>query len=370
MRRRGTAALTALVLTAGSAMGGVAEAAVTAAPKPGPQKWKLTGRTGVKGDDSLGALAVTGKKSAWAGGGVFVGHTPLLYRWNGSKWRRVKLPAKVDKSITDLDATSDKNVWAFGGDNDTSAKPAFKAFHWNGKSWKASVIERRDTYLWDAEVVSSSNVWLSVDDHGARGQLRHWNGRTWRAVRVRGVSRLYSLHFTSAKNGWAVGIRENGKGAIALHWNGSSWKPTTLPRIAMPKDASFSLSSVTALSPRNVWAVGSYIRLVGDDEVQHPVVLHWNGSKWRRQAGPAKKFDLSALAADGRGGLWMKGGVDWLVHYRSGRWSTVRFPGPSDSYVSVDAIANVPGTATMLGLGVVRPPGRPDAQDGAFFTAR
>jgi len=344
------------------------------APKPGPQKWKLTGRTGVPGhDDSLGALAVTGKKSAWAGGDIWPGHTPLLYRWNGSAWHRVKLPAQVDKSFTDLDATSDKNVWAFGGDNDSSGKPAFKAFHWNGKAWKASVIQRKDVYLWDAEVVSSSNVWLSVDDYTGRGQLRQWNGRTWRSVSVPGVSRLYSLHFTSAKNGWAVGIRTNGKGAIALHWNGKSWKPTTLPRIAMPKDAAFSLSSVTALSPRNVWAVGSYIRLVGDDEERHPVVLHWNGSKWSRQAGPNKKFDLSALAPDGRGGLWMKGGVDWLVHFRSGRWTTVPFPGAPGApgaYVSVDALANVPGTATMLGLGVVRPLGRPDAQDGAFFVGR
>ncbi|MFG2004327.1 hypothetical protein ACGFNU_34720 [Spirillospora sp. NPDC048911] len=341
---------------------GVAEAA----PKPTPQKWTLAKRGNVPGDDGLGALAVTGRKSAWAAGSIWQGK-PLLFRWNGG-WNRVKLPAHVNVSLDELDATSDKNVWAFGSDRSS----ALKAFRWNGKTWKAAVVERGEVSTWDADVVSASNVWLSVEEHSGRGQLRNWNGRKWRSMRVPAASRLYGLSFSSAKNGWAVGLKANGSGALAARWNGSSWKSTPLPRIQMPKGATSELSSVLALSSRNVYAVGSYSWMVDDDEEHRPIVLHWNGSKWRRLAGPNLHAGLSGLSTDGRGGLWMKAGVDKLANYRAGRWTVAPIPGRAGQHVSVDAMANVPGTATILGVGSIWPDGgsQPNTQDSVFFTAR
>ncbi|KAB2350328.1 hypothetical protein [Actinomadura rudentiformis] len=362
MKLRGLAALSALFLPAGVMTAGVAEAA----PKSAPQKWKFSTRTNVAGDDSLGALAVTGRKSAWAAGGVWQG-PPLLYRWNGSAWRRVKLPAHVNHTLEEMDATSDKNVWAFGGDYSS----VLKSFHWNGKSWKTSVVERGEVYTWDAEVISSKNVWLSVSEHSGRGQLRNWNGRKWRSMRVPAAGRLYSLSFSSGKSGWAVGTKASGGGAVAVRWNGSSWKPTALPRIQMPKGSTLHLGSVLALSSRNVYAVGSYSWMVDDDEEFRPIVLHWNGSKWRRLTGPKVHSNLSGLTTDGRGGLWMNVGGDRLANYRAGRWTVTRIPGPAGQHVGLDAMANVPGTATMLGVGYARPDGpEPNTQDSVFFTAR
>lgn len=341
-----------------------------AAPQPTPQKWRVASLTRLSGNETLSDLAVTGPRSAWAVGGSWKGvnDSPLVYRWNGSGWHRAKVPALVDEELGNVDASSDKNVWAFG--HRGPSNPALKAFRWNGTSWRSSVVEKGEITLYDVDVVSPSDVWLAVSG-GQAGlrPLRHWNGRKWRSVPAPG--RVYSLHVTSAKHGWAVGVDAKGR-PQALRWNGSAWKPTALPPIPVPKGGTATLNGVLALSGKNVWAVGATSRLVGDDEEFRPVVLRWNGSTWRRVATPDYRFDLSNLAADGFGGLWMQGGVESLVHYRAGKWTTVKRPAVPQTDGAFGRMANVPGTRTMLAVGFVHPWGAPedDSYDGAFFTAR
>ncbi|GAA3945997.1 hypothetical protein GCM10023085_30160 [Actinomadura viridis] len=361
MRLRGTALITAV---ASVALAGTA----VAAPRTAEQGWSVAALTRLPGNETLSDLAVTGRTSAWAVGGSWQGaeDSALVYRWNGGTWNRVALPAQVDEELSEVDASSDNDVWAFGRRG--SADPALKAFRWNGTAWQASVVEQGDVTLYDADVVSPSDVWLAASGSSGAQPLRHWNGRTWTAVSAPG--RVYSLHVTSAKNGWAVGVDDEGR-PQALRWNGTAWRPTTLPRLPIPEGGNATLDSVLALSPSNVWAVGATSRLVGDDEEFTPIVLHWNGTAWRTVTTPAYAFGLSNLAADGSGGLWMQGGVDTLVRYSGGTWSTAPRPVVPQSDGVFGPMANVPGTGGMLGVGWTRPWGAPedDASDGAFYAA-
>ena len=55
---------------------------------------------------------------------------------------------------------------------------------------------------------------------------------------------------------------------LILHWNGSSWR-----RVASPSPASYStLTGISATSASNAWAVG----YAGS----RTVILHWNGRSW------------------------------------------------------------------------------------------
>ncbi|WP_433461974.1 hypothetical protein [Spirillospora sp. CA-128828] len=361
MRLRGTVAVTA---AASIAMAG------TAAATAAPQKWSVTAQTGLPGNENLSDVAVTGARSGWAVGGSWDAATdkPLVYRWDGTGWHLAPVPAQVDVGLSRVAGSSEANIWAFG--LQIRSDRALKAFRWNGASWQASVVENGDVTLWDADVLSPSNVWLAVNGEAAAQPLRHWDGRQWRSVAAP-ADRVYSMHFTSAKSGWAVGTTVDGLPRM-LRWNGSAWKAAALPQIPVPAGASATLNDVMALSVNNVWAVGTVSWLEGDDEQFRPVVLHWNGSAWRRVATPDYRFDLSNLAPDGSGGFWVKGGVETLVNYRAGTWTAVPRPTVPETDGVFGRMANVPGTSTMLGVGSVSPWSAPedDRDDGIFFTAR
>jgi hypothetical protein len=79
---------------------------------------------------------------------------------------------------------------------------------------------------------------------------------------------------TSAGNAWAVGDTSGGRSLI-LHWNGTSWKRVPGPSTT----GAVYLSSVAATSGRNAWAVG-YVPTSSYGPAG--LILHWNGTAWKR----------------------------------------------------------------------------------------
>jgi hypothetical protein len=80
---------------------------------------------------------------------------------------------------------------------------------------------------------------------------------------------------TSPTDAWAVGLYWDQAGinhALVLHWDGTSWSQVKTPN---PRSIRSSLDSVTAVSPKNVWAVGDY-----QEAGVHALVLDWDGTRW------------------------------------------------------------------------------------------
>jgi hypothetical protein len=68
------------------------------------------------------------------------------------------------------------------------------------------------------------------------------------------------------------------------------------------------LIGVTALSSRNAWAVGFY----SNGGAEQTLVLHWNGTAWRRVASPnpagsSNDNELDDVAATSSSNAWMVG---------------------------------------------------------------
>jgi hypothetical protein len=107
---------------------------------------------------------------------------------------------------------------------------------------------------------------------------------------------------------WAVGqyyLETNGirgSRALVLHWNGSRWKRVPNPDV-VARNVSL-LYGVAARSATGVWAVGSTNR----HGAQHALAERWNGKRWNvvRTPGP-RLAGVSALAADD---IWAAGGPD------------------------------------------------------------
>jgi len=83
---------------------------------------------------------------------------------------------------------------------------------------------------------------------------------------------LNGVAATSARNVWAVGGNGAGRNLI-LHWDGTAWKRVPSPN---PAGEESVLAGVAALSAANAWAVGS-------------VILHWNGRAWKLVPNPAAR---------------------------------------------------------------------------------
>ena len=153
-------------------------------------------------------------------------------------------------------AAASNDVWAvgfkIGPDNPDFGLQLIE--HWNGTSWSVDTTgpEIEGDSLSGVTVVSSNNVW-AVGAAGGNALVEHWDGTSWSIVSnsvIAGAGRLSAVSADSANDVWAVGQAGNG-GPPILHFNGTTWSQVATPNPSM------EANSVTALSPTNVWAVGT-----------------------------------------------------------------------------------------------------------------
>jgi hypothetical protein len=124
----------------------------------------------------------------------------------------------------------------------------------------------------------------------------------WRVV-VSGarVPDFAAVSALSSRDVWAVGSARIGgrRVPVAAHWNGRAVR-VLRPFARLPG----AFSDVDAVSRRDVWALGSLTA----GAAQTPLVTHWNGRRWRRVPTPALgDARLTAIAALPRGQVWVVG---------------------------------------------------------------
>lgn len=257
---------------------------------------------------------------------------PLIEHWDGTAWTRVPAAGPAD-DLSAVTAVSATDVWAFGPYNIKSAV----AEHWDGFSWQQVPMPvplgTNEVELEGAAARSATDVWVvgtqagSGTNDGYRTLIEHWDGIAWKVVPSpnppRGPAQLGGVAVLSPTNAWAVGWYKgpHALGTLVLHWNGTKWSrvpsPSPAKRGVRPDAA---LSAVVALSPRNVWAVGGYVRYKNRRHSAATLVLRWNGKHWKREpsanpGGIGHPNELDAVAADPAGRLWAAGS------YRNGSGS-------------------------------------------------
>lgn len=97
------------------------------------------------------------------------------------------------------------------------------------------------------------------------------------------LNELQGVVQISPGNAWAAGYVLNGTAyrTLILHWNGTAWRRVQSPNTGdAPTDN--MLFGIAAHGADDLWAVGQREEGPGTQ----PLTLHWNGAKWKIASAP------------------------------------------------------------------------------------
>jgi hypothetical protein len=338
---------------------------------PSPTPWINSHFTGVSAVSASDVWAV-----GWAG--TTSGTISIALHWNGSAWSVVPSPSPSPTTTNYLwgvTARAANDVWAVGDYIDVGGKGRTLILRWNGSAW--TQIAGDDTgplglgfSLQSVAALASGNVWaVGTNSHAL---TEHWNGAQWGIVSAPNagetVNIVNDVSGTSASDVWEVGFYVFGTENRTLieRWDGAAWRiepsPNTNKRLN-------SLKGVDAFSPTDAWAVGNSSSGSGLD--QTTLVMRWNGGSWTILPSPSPGTfginELNAVAAISPTDVWAVGSstdvgayAETLIeHWNGATWSVVPSPnvsGENNGLYDVVAIAaNDVWAVGYRGIGVFEP---------------
>lgn len=279
---------------------------------------------------------------------------PLVEHWNGTHWSIVttadttplfsdllgKFPGSANQiaSLNSFVAITPNDMWAIGEVRVTQSLNGSSGFghtlieHWNGHQWQIiaspDVSPQGINSLANMVAISATNIWavgtvavssLQADDAASFSPLvEHWDGSSWSLMQLPASLHgtfLSSVTATSADDVWAVGAARanltvgstSDNAPLAAHWDGHSWSAVTLP----PSLSLGSFFAVTAISAQDVWAAGAS----SFGSQSSPILAHWDGRQWRKvrdSNGVAIGSTFLASVADVTNDVWVVG--DLAIH--------------------------------------------------------
>lgn len=196
--------------------------------------------------------------------------------------------------LSGITAVSALDAWAVGYAYDSSAQQLIITQHWDGKNWNTVPSPNPGTaeicgdafYAGDeltgVDAISSNDVWAvgSLCGPGTAKTLSmHWNGNGWTVVPSPNKSpiddsELSSVSALSKNDIWAVGDYQVAFqyewDTLIEHWDGTAW--TIVPSPNPIGSQVTYLTGVSAVSSSDVWAVGY------SHNGAKPLIEHWDGT--------------------------------------------------------------------------------------------
>jgi len=357
-------------------------ATAKAAPMSGCGTWGIVNTPNPgSGHNYLNSVAAISANDVWAVGSEDNnGPTQTLTEhWNGFIWSVIPV-SMPDAGMSGsffygVSAVSTNDVWAVGSyyNNNVNNYQTLTE-HWNGTNWSivASPNPGSPDSLNGVAAISTRDVW-AVGNYTSAGSgashtlTEHWNGSKWSVVNSPNLVNsetkgggLNGLTAISAGNIWAVGRFFNARThvfqTLIEHWNGSKWSVVASPNIQATDNY---LTGVTAISIRDLWAVGYTF-----GSTSQTLIEHWNGSKWRIVSSPgpgASANFFEGVTAISSNDVWAIG--EYLTsksssfqtlteQWNGSTWSVVASPNPPGStYDILQGITRVPNTGQIWAVG-------------------
>ncbi len=257
------------------------------------------------------------------------------------KWNVVSSPPIVlgVSQLNAVAAVSANDVWAVGESNSLRQTLIEQ---WNGSSWQIVSSPNANTYnaLYGVAAISAQNVWAvgfsGTINSANQTLIEHWDGTAWSVIPSPNHTMsqndiLTSVSAISATDIWAVGYYGEAsftpQGTLTEHWDGTAWSIVPSPSIGKSGGVSTELYGVSAVSSPNVWAVG--YDNVGN---YHAIIEHWNGKSWQISSHPNLNTQLYAVTGISASDAWAVGGAvgaqTLTDHWDGSHWQIVQSPTP------------------------------------------
>ncbi len=241
-----------------------------------------------------------------------------MTQWWLTRWRRGAKRARTLRTPLRLEWLEERNLLTSGLVVVPNPTVAGQSFNLVG----TAAVAAND--IWSV----GSNVFIDPTTGAIDTQplAEHFNGQSWSVVStplvasggpISPTAKFYSVAAAASNDVWAVGFRfgpdnpDNGESLIE-NWNGSSWSVVPSPTAMVE---STSLNAVAAISPSNVWAVGS--------NAGNVLVEHFDGTNWKVVNSPVfGSGQATAISADSANDIWVVNGGTFL-HFDGTKWSSV-----------------------------------------------
>jgi hypothetical protein len=285
--------------------------------------------------------AVSPTSAFFAGDFGMLGRTRFK-EWDGHSWANAPGMARPHSSLRAIDAIGSDDVWAVGTHwLDSPQETRSLIVHWNGTAWRVvddgGLGHVQLTELDDVSMAAPDDVWAVGWDlsHGGTqvtSVFVHWDGSAWQLVPAPVDGNFSAVTALGSGDVWIAGQVWPSLHRIILHWDGHAWSRSSTPGY---------MASLDALSPDDVWAVGTESR----HSPQTGVIEHWDGTAWTvipsPQVGEDRGTFLTSVSAVSADDVWVVGqtgdpkgfyGPTWIEHWDGQEWSVVPSPSPGSAW--------------------------------------
>jgi len=290
-------------------------------------------------ENSLNGVANLGNNNAYAVG-YYRDSNGLIHQliehWDGTQWSVMpgaKLPTQDEPFFEGISAISANDIWAVG-DVIINNQNVPLHEHFDGTAWTA-VLDRGAgglSFLQAVSAVSTNDVWAvgysGFANSNSTTLTEHWDGTSWKVVKSpsvgTGANQLNGVVALAADDVWAVGFstatQQPPPGQFDVptmtlieHWDGASWTVVPSPNVGPNSQyQSNKLYGVTAVSPTDLWAFGSFFFADGSGQ-QNTLLLHWDGTTWSINPSPNPQHNPSFVSDILSGGTVPSPGNVWIV---------------------------------------------------------
>jgi len=228
---------------------------------------------------------------------------------------------------------------------------------------------------------SAVDVWAVGLRPGGRCQYQtltqHWDGSAWTIIPSPGNTKVNSVldgvTVAGRNQAWAVGTvgcPADQSRTLTEHWNGSRWSIVASPNGGVTGNRFSTLQAVTAISPSDVWAVGSQAGIRNGAPVTVPLIERWNGTSWTVVPAPEAALGvLESVSATSASDVWAVGAGQQsgqstvALHFDGSSWKLVTVPtppgtsgglfavkalSPTDAWAVGESFPNAGGNGTIL----------------------
>ncbi|WP_240197579.1 hypothetical protein [Nonomuraea lactucae] len=298
--------------------------AAHADPRPASAEgWQRSTSARLVADGSLSDVLALSSGDVWAVGQQQIWdvwkNRGTIRHWNGTRWGEVPIRDAGTVNLRGVAAGSSSDVWAVGDGVDGLPYLA----HGDAGGFSRVRVDGLWAGDWLGGVDARSGQVVAVGSGKSRDPRRNEvvglivtgeHGR-WTVQETEAQGALYAV-----ADGFAVG--DTGTRPLIAHESDGQWKAMPVPDIP-----GGYLRDVQVDSARRAVAVGGVYH--GPDDVE-PLVLSWNGKRWKRERVPGGESRLYGVTGDGKGRYWVSGydpsraAEAFMLRHEKGDWEIIR----------------------------------------------